>query len=362
MIGILISLLISQAPTAPKPKVVARFASPMVTGVAVSKTGRVFLTFPRWEDPVESTLMEWKNRKLTPYPNAVFNRLAKRAATSRLVNAQSAYVDEQDRLWVIDTGSVRMAATLIGGPKLICIDLASDKVLRTYPLPANVALPTSYLNDVRIDLIHGKSGFAVITDSSTNGPNGLVVVDLDSGASWRRLSDHPTTKADPMVVPVVEGKRLIIRPKHGPEIPVKVGSDGLALNAASDSVYYCPMISRHLYRASLATLVDPAKTDAEVIATIKDLGEKGISDGMATDSNGNLYVTDVEANSVKRLGPDGTYQTVMRFSKYFWVDSIAIQGSDLYATGNELQRMRMYNKGQDLRQHRNVIAKVQLTP
>ena len=165
-----------------------------------------------------------------------------------------------------------------------------------------------------------------------------------------------------MVVPVVEGKRLIIRPKHGPEIPVKVGSDGLALNAASDSVYYCPMISRHLYRASLATLVDPAKTDAEVIATIKDLGEKGISDGMATDSNGNLYVTDVEANSVKRLGPDGSYQTVMRFSKYFWVDSIAVQGSDLYATGNELQRMRMYNKGQDLRQHRNVVAKVQITP
>jgi sugar lactone lactonase YvrE len=362
MIGYALALLALQTPTLPKPKVVARFPQPMVTGVAVSKTGRLFLTFPRWEDPVDSTLMEWKAGKLIAYPNAAFNRLAKRAAATRIINAQSAYVDDLDRLWVIDTGSVKMAATLVGGPKLLSIDLATNKVLKTYALPPNVALPTSYLNDVRIDTKHGKEGFAIITDSSTSGPNGLVVVNLETGESSRRLNDHPSTKADPTVVPIIDGKRLVIRPKHGPEIPVKVGSDGLAIDATGDNVYYCPMISRHLYRVSLAALTDPAKTDADVLATLKDLGEKGISDGIATDTAGNLFVTDVEANSVKRLGPDGTYQTVMRFSKYFWVDSIAIQNGDLYATGNELHRLRLYNKGSDLRRHRNVVAKVTLGP
>jgi sugar lactone lactonase YvrE len=61
--------------------------------------------------------------------------------------------------------------------------------------PQNIALPTTYLNDVRFDLRRGKEGIAYITDSAQNGPNGIIVVDLASGESWRRLNDHPSTKA-----------------------------------------------------------------------------------------------------------------------------------------------------------------------
>src|SRR5438132_3600225 len=35
-----------------QPEIVARFDGPMPTGVAVSKAGRIFVTFPRWGDPV----------------------------------------------------------------------------------------------------------------------------------------------------------------------------------------------------------------------------------------------------------------------------------------------------------------------
>ena len=61
----------------------------------------------------------------------------------------------------------------------------------------SVALPTTYLNDVRFDLRRGEPGIAFITDSSNQGPNGIIVVDLASGQSWRRLHDHPSTKAVP---------------------------------------------------------------------------------------------------------------------------------------------------------------------
>ena len=37
------------------------------------------------------------------------------------------------------------------------------------------------------------------------------MVDLGSGESWRRLNDHPSTKADLSIVPIVEGEVLEMR-------------------------------------------------------------------------------------------------------------------------------------------------------
>ena len=42
--------------TAGRSRTVATFNGPMPTGVAVSKTNRVFVNFPRWGDPVEFTV------------------------------------------------------------------------------------------------------------------------------------------------------------------------------------------------------------------------------------------------------------------------------------------------------------------
>jgi hypothetical protein len=46
------------------------------------------------------------------------------------------------------------------------------------------------LNDVRFDLRRGTEGVAFITDSAQKGANGIIVVDLGTGESWRRLNDH----------------------------------------------------------------------------------------------------------------------------------------------------------------------------
>ena len=121
------------------------------------------------------------------------------------VSVQSVVVDAQDRLWVLDTGSPLFKPTVEGGPKLVCIDLSTNQIAQTFVLPQHVALPTSYLNDVRFDLRRGKAGTAFITDSSDQGANGLIVLDLASSACWRRLHDHPSTKAEP-ILPVVEGQ------------------------------------------------------------------------------------------------------------------------------------------------------------
>jgi hypothetical protein len=77
---------------------VAFFDGPMPTGVTVSRAGRIFVNFPRWEDRVEFTAAELVNGRAVPYPAPDLNRLNKDAPDRCLVSVQSVVVDPADRL------------------------------------------------------------------------------------------------------------------------------------------------------------------------------------------------------------------------------------------------------------------------
>jgi sugar lactone lactonase YvrE len=177
-------------------EVVATFGEPMPTGVTVSHSERVYVCFPRWGDRVDFKVAEVKNGRVVAYLSSTLNTPEPGHAAERLISVQSVVVDPKDRLWIVDTGSVQLGPTSPGGPKLVGVDLEKGAVFQTITFPEDVALRTTYLNDVRFDLRRGGAGFAFLTDSSDQGPNGLIVVDLASGQSWRRLHDHPSTKAD----------------------------------------------------------------------------------------------------------------------------------------------------------------------
>lgn len=219
---------------------VALFNGPMLTGVTVSQGGRIFVNFPRWGDPVDFTVAEVKNGQSVAYPNPEINRPNPSDPSKSFVSVQSVVVDPRDRLWILDTGSIEFGPTTYGGPKLIGVDLTQNRIVKTILFPQDVALPTTYLNDIRFDLRRGKAGMALITDSSDKGPNGIIVVDLDSGKSWRRLNDHPSTKAVKDFLPSVEGQPVMNRPPNEPPSPIKIGSDGIAISADGDRLFYCP--------------------------------------------------------------------------------------------------------------------------
>jgi len=106
-----------------KIEAVATFDGPMPTGVTVSQSGRIFVNFPRWGDPVEFTVAEVKGGKTVAFPDAAFSGDHKDRPAEGLVSVQSVVVDPDDRLWMLDTGSVQMGPTLPGGPKLVGVDL-----------------------------------------------------------------------------------------------------------------------------------------------------------------------------------------------------------------------------------------------
>ena len=332
---------------------VASFSGPMPTGVTVSANGRIFVNFPRWGDKVDYTVAEVKNGRTVAYPNAQINRLNLSKQADSLVSVQSVVIDPQDRLWLLDTGSIKFGPTTYGGPKLIGVDLKQNRVFKTILFPQEVALPTTYLNDIRFDLRRGNAGIAYITDSSGNGPNGIIVVDLDSGKSWRRLNDHPSTKAVKNFLPSVEGQVVRNRPSaNQPSTPITIGSDGIAISADGKTLYYCPLARRRLYSVSTDALANEQITDEQVAATVVDLGEKGgASDGLESDSQNRVYLTNYEQNAIQRRSPNGAYETLVNDDRVLWPDTMSLaRNGYLYFTANQLHRQAQYQNGKDLRQ------------
>jgi sugar lactone lactonase YvrE len=333
---------------------VAQFDGAMPTGVTVSHQGRIFVNFPKWGDEVAFTVAEIRDGRPIAYPNEAINRTNPDCLDETLVSVQSVVVDPRDRLWILDTGSPMFQPTQYGGPKLVCVDLTSNQVIKTILFPQDVALPTTYLNDVRFDLRHGAEGIAFITDSSDQGANGIIIVDLASGESWRRLHDHPSTKAQEPTnfLPVVEGRPLMERQPDGSTKPVKMGADGIAISADGSRLYYCPLATRRLYSVAVDTLVDRAIDDRAVAATVIDEGDKGGgADGLESDATGCIYATNYEHNAILRRHFDGAWETVVHDPRLLWPDTLSVATDGcLYVTANQLHRQARYQKGSDLRQ------------
>lgn len=344
---------------------VAHFDGAMPTGVTVSHGGRIFVNFPEWGDDVGATVAELRDGRPVSYPDEAVNQTDPEDLAASLVSVQSVVVDPADRLWILDTGSPMFQQSEYGGPKLLCVDLATDKIVRTILFGQDVALPTSYLNDVRLDLRRGEAGMAFITDSSDQGPNGIVVADLASGESWRRLHDHPSTKYEPprSFLPVVEGRPLVQHRPDGTMAPlIQMGSDGIAIGADGSRLYYCPLASRRLYSVSTDALADRSQDDDAVAATVADEGDKGgAGDGMESDAEGRIYATNYEQNSVLRRSPDGTWETVAYDPRLLWPDTLSVATDGyLYVTANQLHRQAGFQDGVDQRRKPYTLFRVRI--
>ncbi len=333
---------------------VATLNGAMPTGITVSNDGRIFVNFPQWGENPPFTVGEIVNGKAVPYPDAEINHMDMKEQENHLISVQSVVVDPTGkRLWILDTGSVLLGDTTYGGPKLIGIDLATNKIFKKIVFPRDVAWPNAYLNDVRFDLTRGKEGMAYITDS---GAFGIIVVDLATGRSWRRLHESPTTHPDSMFVPVVEGRVTAqYIPGRAPEY-LRVGSDGIAITGEPGGpnkwLYYCPLTARHLFRVSVDALSDPNMSEADTEKTIEDLGEKGgAGDGLESDAQGRVYISDYEHDAIHRRNTDGSIDTLVSDPRILWPDTLTLASNGyLYFTCNQIERQAVFQKdGKDRR-------------
>lgn len=301
------------------------------TGVGVSKTGRVFVNWPRWSDDVPVSVAEIKDGKPVAYPDELWQnwKPGDPDVASKFVCVQSVIVDDKDFLWVLDPGSPKFAGVVPGSAKLLKWNLQDNSLVRTYTFESPVISGQSYLNDVRVDTFRET---AYLTDSGTGA---IIVLDLKSGKARRLLDDVPATKSEDITI-TINGKPWI-RPDGGKPV---VHSDGIALSRGGDTLYFQALTGNTLYRIATGTLRDEDLTPKEVAAKVERVGSTGPADGIEIGPDNRLYMTNLEHNAITRLRRDGLAETIISDSRLAWPDSLAF-GPDgtLYVNCSQIHRM-----------------------
>ena len=310
------------------------------TGVAVSADGRVFVNFPRWtEDSPISVAEVARDGTLKPYPDEAWNswRNAGGPAPSprdHFVCVQSVVADNRGNLWVLDPASPGIDKVIPGAPKLVRIELATNKVAQVIHFGEDVALQGSYLNDVRF---HPNGATAFITDSGARGA--IVVVDLQSGIAHARLDGHPSTQPEKGVEVAVKGEKI----KRPDGRPFQVAADGIALSTDGGTLYWQALTGRTLYRIDTAALMSDNPEDAA--RKIAKVGVTHVADGLLMSRDGILYLTAPEDNEV-RMWTGERSETVISDARLSWPDSLA-EGPDgsIYVTASHLHEMPWFRQG-----------------
>ncbi len=323
-----------------------------LTGISVSKTGRLFVNFPRWSDRYLYGVVEvMRDGSTKPFPDQEWNQWDMRPATAgtHFVCVQSVVVDDTDALWILDPAAPALASVVPNGPKLVKVDLKTNQVTRVIPFGPDVAKPDSYLNDVRFD---NPRHTAYMTDS---GAGGIVILDLASGRAHRALDGNPSVMVEPGVQVVVDGKPLL---RYGK--PPQFNSDSLALSPDGQCVYYKAVTANTLYRINTDVLRDASAPPARVAAAVEKVAKTFPTDGLWMDSKQNLYLSDVSHNAVARRTPDGRITQIVSDPRLQWPDTFS-EGPDgaIYISASQINNSPTYNQGKSTRKTPYAVFKFQ---
>jgi sugar lactone lactonase YvrE len=328
--------VVSASPPPPL-NVEAEFPHQQVTGVAVSRTGRVFVNFPYWSDGHTVSVAELDAAgQPRPFPDENWN-VKTAPPADRFVCVQSVYVDDTDALWIVDAGSPKQTGVVEGGAKLVKVNLGDNRVAQVIHFDRRAAPEKSYLNDVRVDT---KNQFAFLTDSNLGA---IVVVDLKTDTARRVLDNDPSVKPEPNLALKVEGNVLIDPEKQR---PLAIASDGIALDPVGGWLYYKALTGHTLYRIPTEALENEQLADQELANRIERVGRVPASDGLAF-RDGKIYVSSIEDDSVVRYDvTTKTSEVVVRDERLKWPDSFAF-GPDgtLYVTSSQIHLTPKFNDG-----------------
>ena len=332
---------IAQAQTAASPLTEVAQFDHQATDVAVTADGRRFVNFPRWTDDAPISVAEvMQDGSLKPYPDAKWNAWRNARATELPVGdyfvcVQSIVPDGHGNLWVLDPGAPGNEKILEGAPKLVKIDLATNRVVKVIKVPLNVALQGTYLNDIRFSP-DGKTGY--ITDSGTRGA--IIVIDLESGKGFRALDGHGSTQIDKSVTVTTDGKPLVRPDGRQPAF----AADGIAISNDGRTLYYQALTGKTMYSIDTSLLRDGV-SEAARAAGVKTVAQTHVADGLWMSKAGTLYLTSPTTNGITRLVGDHV-EPVLTDKRLRWPDTFS-EGPDgrMYVTASHIQDTNWFKPG-----------------
>lgn len=306
-----------------------------IWNAVVADGERYFLAGPRWAGGAGPQLSKVENGAVLPYPDAGWNSWKPgEDGSHKFVNINALHQDPQGHLWAVDTGAPQFGGDpLPGAAKLVEIDIGSNRIIRTIPFPADVALKGSYVDDIRFN---GKHGY--LTDA---GNAGIIVVDLDSGRSRRVLERNPSTVAQQGRPIIISGQVL-----NGPnDQPLFVQSDPLEVSPDGKWLYYGPL-EGPWSKVPTRLLDDPKVSAAELAGAVRPFADLPPMGGSVMDRQGNLYFSQLEDDSIRKRAPDGTITTLVSDPRLHWVDAMFITPDGrLLMPAAQIDRVALFSGG-----------------
>ncbi len=329
------------------PSEMADFGNRRITGIVMSRFGRVFVCSPAAANEPGSWLVaeRMSDGSLVSYPPAdPLKPLV-------LTGVTAIHIDAQDRLWILDSanpdakgvqrkvGSGALGAGDSVGPKMVCVELSTNEINRVWNFNESIAPPTSMLADLRVFsndkrksvrddqgreamdpvVMYGDTNWVFITDAGGADAGGaLLAVNTNAGKVRRLLSGHASTKAEPGFVARIGTTEL-----KGEAAPTALNADAIALDGINDVLYWQPLGSRTLYSIKTAFMRDSAVKGEELASKVNTLGPTVMATSMQFDAQGTLYFAAVEREEIVTRSPSGTLATFARSPALGWVEGLS---------------------------------------
>ncbi|MFQ6005782.1 MAG: SMP-30/gluconolactonase/LRE family protein [Woeseia sp.] len=282
------------------------FAYPEPIGnVAVSPEDRIFFTVHPESRPKGNKLLELIAGAAEPYPDG--------ASQKNLFNTVlGLVVDRRNILWTIDHGNHGF-----DDARLIGFDLNSGEIAHDHRFRNHIAPAGSFLQDLQVSP-DGRT--VIIADASIwRKTPALIVYDVQRHSARRVLESHDSVSPENYLI----RNQLRDMAFLGGLVSLKGGVDGIAFDAEGEWLYFAAINQRGLYRIRIRDLTNVDLPPEQLDNRVERYSDKPLSDGLSTDLEGNVYITDVEHSSVFRVAPDRSPQTLIRSDRIRWADALS---------------------------------------
>ncbi|WP_432755390.1 L-dopachrome tautomerase-related protein [Pseudomonas sp. WMBT8] len=339
LLGAAMLALLAGCATVKQPELdVAVQSSGQIWNAVAHYSGRTFLSGPRWTGTQGPQLTAIdQNGQRAAYPSGAWNSWAPgRDAANVFVNINALRL-EGDKLWVVDTGSPEFGGNPVSqGAKLVCIDLRTNQVVRTYFFGPDIAMAGSYVDDVRFS-----AGKAFLTDA---GNAGIIVVDLETGAARRVLDQHTSVVARPDRDLILSNQ--VVKAPDGQ--PLRVNADPLEVSIDGVWLYY-GALQGPWFKVRIQDLTNPALPPEQLAARVEFFADIPATGGSVMDAQGNLYFSDLAHDAMRVRRPDGQIDTLIVDERLHWVDAPFLdKDGTLWLPTPQMDRVALFNKGKSL--------------
>jgi sugar lactone lactonase YvrE len=345
----------------------------MANQVALTSRNSLFLGMPRFPGHEDTPSVGRRDRDGTvrAFPGNSWNEWQEGdSGRDAFVYVNGLHIFADDTVWCVDQGALRPDASSPeastpkpGAQKIVRLHPRSGRILDVLRFGDDILPPGAQMNDLRK---HGSTLY--ITDS---GIGALIVHDLSTGRTIRRLSGNPammageeTTSASPgasagsTTIPSATPSASTLATTPTPSASASsTASTGQHQVPKSDLIevsddgrwVYWGSPTGPIRRISAALLRDTRIDDTRLAEHIQYVADIPVTGGCAMDTLGNLYLSDIHNRRVLLLPPGGEAVVLASHPDLISPDGPFI-GRDrrLYVPSTQAELTQLYGNPVDL--------------